>query len=92
MVLGADYGNVCDLVLRGSIDSVLYTPDARRILTGGIPITVWDSESSEYLMELQDIPGEAGQSRSVCFLPGQRLLATNDNGSIYVFETAPTPR
>jgi hypothetical protein len=37
-------------------------------------------------MTLSDMAGGSAQFRSLRFLSGDRLLATNDNGSVYVFE------
>ena len=86
-VLGSEYGGSLDCNIPDThVDSISYSPDARRIVTGGHKLRVWDAASGQPLLELADEPGASGQFRSFRFVPGDRLLAANDNGSLYVFE------
>ena len=74
----------------GAIDSVAFSPDGQRIVTGSADHTakVWDAASGRELLTLK---GHSGHVLAVAFSPdGQRILTGSRDGTARVWEAAAT--
>jgi eukaryotic-like serine/threonine-protein kinase len=65
---------------RGPVHSVAFSPDGKRLVSGGRDRTVrvWDAESGK---ELHRLEGHSTVVRRVAFSPDGRLVASSDAGS-----------
>jgi hypothetical protein len=79
------------LTLKGTTYSVTYSPDGKRLVSGGgaskREVKLWDSETGQQLLT---IGRNSGDGNCVAFSPdGHRLASGADDGSVKIYDATP---